>query len=76
MQPTLFDFGPKPPRAKPRVMMHVSDASCCGDEDGSHEVCFACAKCGHETEWVTVRNVTEGRRGWPCPVCNKEPDHA
>lgn len=69
---TLFDLPPKP-RRQPRKMMHVCDAGDCGCSIGdseSHSVRFACRRCGHETDWVQVRNVTEGKRGMPCPKCN------
>lgn len=72
-QPRLFDDD-KRKRKPPRTMMHVCDAgdSGCGALDGdSHIVRMSCSKCGHETDWITVRNVTEGRKGLPCPVCNQ-----
>lgn len=71
-QTTLFDFPPR--KRKPRrQIMHVIDAdtdcACC-DADHSHNVRFACKSCGHETGWIRVANVTEGKRGKPCPKCN------
>lgn len=69
-QSFLFET-PKKKRTKPRVLMHVFDAGNCGGcDDGEHDVCFECRKCGHQTDWVRVRTVTEGRRGVPCPKCN------
>lgn len=77
MPDTLFDKG-KNPRAKPRVMMHVVDAGPgCEIEGGPHAVVLECGWCGHNTGWITVQTITEGKRGKPCPVCNKlEGDHA
>lgn len=71
MQPTLFEN--ERARQPRRVLMHVIDAGGgCGDEPGTHEVVMQCGKCGYETGWITVRTVTEGRRGRPCPKCNQE----
>lgn len=70
MQAKLFDKG----RRKPRVMMHVCDAGdhgCLVDSPGEHIVRFECPRCGYGTGWVTVANVTEGKRGKPCPRCNE-----
>ena len=56
------------PRRKPRVMMHVSDA---GNGPGCQIIRFECTKCGHDTDWMEdVRNVSENKRGMPCPKCN------
>lgn len=67
--PPLFDIAK--PRKSRRVMMHVTDAGETGFEDrGSHSVCMACPKCGHQTGWIAVKTVTEGKRGKPCPKCN------
>ena len=69
---TLFDLPPKE-RAPRQVLMHVTDAGETGfEERGAHSVCLKCAKCGHETGWVTVQSVTEGKRGKPCPICNRK----
>ena len=64
--PDLFP-DTKPPRAKPRVMMHVIDAGDCIAK-------FECAKCGAKSEWVPIANITEGKRGIPCPTCNQPKD--
>lgn len=68
MTPDLFP-DTKPPRAKPRVLMHVIDAG----GEGAHDVMalMQCAKCGAESEWLSFKNVTEVKRGIPCPECNK-----
>lgn len=71
MQPTLFEL-PKKPRAKSRVMMHVTDAGPGECSDGAHLVIMECRRCGHETDWFEVQSTTEGKRGKPCPKCNKE----
>ncbi len=68
--PDLFP-GTKP-RAQPRKLMHVCDASGCGDEDGSGAlVRMRCTRCGAETGWITLPTVTEAKRGIPCEQCNR-----
>jgi len=71
---TTADMFPdlKPPRAKPRKLMHVVDcgnANCGGLEDGEQLVQFECARCGHKSDWLVMPNVTTAKRGVPCPVC-------
>lgn len=71
MAGTVDLFGQKP--RKPRQwLMHVIDAGndCCVSEPGEQLVRYGCQRCGHETDWVTARNVTEAKRGIPCPKCN------
>lgn len=64
----------KPPRQKPRKLMHVFDAGNevgCGSAGSSrHVVRFKCYRCGHETDWMLVETVSEAKRGIPCPQCN------
>lgn len=62
-------FGPKPRKPR-RVMMRVVDAGV-GDGTG-HIVNFVCPRCGHDDGWWNVSSVSEGKRGIPCPKCNKE----
>lgn len=52
-------------RRPPRVLMHVMDA-------GDVGVQFRCARCGHETGWISGLTVTKAKRGLPCPDCNQE----
>jgi len=68
--PPLFDI--TEPRKPRRVMMHVCDAGETGCErnPGAHSVRLECTRCGRRTEWIEVKNVTEGKRGKPCPICN------
>jgi hypothetical protein len=69
--PDLFPAS-KPPRAVPRKLMHVSDASpdgCFGD--GLATVRMMCARCRYESDWLAL-SVTNAKRGTPCPNCNKE----
>ena len=33
---------------------------------------FQCKRCGWQSEWLCFDNVTEIRRGIPCPKCNRE----
>jgi hypothetical protein len=67
-------FAPARPRRKARVMMHVIDAGCapCADMDGDDPliVILECGKCGHKTDWLPFRTITEAKRGAPCPNCN------
>jgi hypothetical protein len=47
---------------------HVVDA---GHGPGpGHWAEFECARCGWRSEWMHIENVTAGKRGIPCPVCN------
>ncbi len=74
MTPDLFP-DTKLPRAKPRVLMHVSDASDCHtgrQEDLGKPMCvMKCTRCGQESEWLVFDTVTEAKRGIPCPTCNQ-----
>jgi len=61
-------------RAKPRVLMHVTDA---GDvqsgvaEDLGKPMCrMRCRRCSSETERLIFSSVTEAKRGIPCATCN------
>jgi DNA-directed RNA polymerase subunit RPC12/RpoP len=71
--PELFP-GTKPPRARPRVLMHVSDAADChtgAEADMGKPMCvMRCTKCSQETEWLIFETATEAKRGIPCPTCN------
>jgi DNA-directed RNA polymerase subunit RPC12/RpoP len=67
----LFEIEPETPkpRKKPRKLMHVYDAG--PAEDGQCMVVFLCGRCDHKTDWLLAKNVTEAKRGMPCPKCNK-----
>lgn len=71
-QPPLF--GSTRDRRPRRVLMHAFDAAENYDPcaPASYVVRFECPKCGHQTDWMRVGSVTEGRRGIPCVVCNLE----
>lgn len=56
------------PRARPRVLMHVSDAG--EREDGQHICVMTCRRCGAVTGWLPFANMTEAKRGVPCQACN------
>lgn len=75
MKPDLFPET-VPPRRKPRVLMHVSDAAdaqCCAAEDVGKRMCvMTCGRCKASTEWLIFETVTEAKRGIPCEACNKE----
>jgi DNA-directed RNA polymerase subunit RPC12/RpoP len=60
--PNLFGGLPRAPRI---LRMHVIDA-------GEGVAKFRCARCGYSSGWVSVRTVTEGKRGIPCPRCNRD----
>lgn len=70
-QPLLF---PHLPRSRRRyIRMRVIDASGMFDEapyPGVQHVRFKCWKCGAETDWEEMPNVTAARRGIPCHNCN------
>jgi len=55
-------------RAKPRVLMHVSDAG--EREDGQHICVMTCRICGIKTDWLSFATMTEAKRGIPCEACN------
>ena len=66
-------FGPvlKMPR---RVMMHATDTGHApgmmpgwSTDLGGY---FECPKCGHDAGWLFNMQVSEIRRGLPCPQCN------
>lgn len=61
--------GTKPPRAKPRVMMHGVDFGYDGPWTLAHVVC---GRCGHDGDWLIFDNDSDARRGAPCPACNEE----
>ena len=61
----------KPPRLKPRKLMHVCDASHDDFDDGLASVRMNCMICDHTTDWLAM-SVTEAKRGIPCPNCNAE----
>ncbi len=59
---------PAAPRARPRVLMHVSDA---GEREDGQQICvMSCRHCGAETEWLPFATITEAKRGIPCEACN------
>lgn len=76
MTPDLFPDS-KPPRAKPRVLMHVCDATDvhtgAADDLGKPMCRMRCGKCGAETDWLVFETVTDAKRGIPCEACNKNP---
>lgn len=56
--------------ARPHVWrMHVIDA---GYASGGLIAELKCARCGHQTGWLTFQTVTEAKRGLPCPKCNAD----
>lgn len=73
MTPDLFP-GTKPPRAKPRVLMHVTDSTDvhtgAADDLGKPMCRMRCTRCEAETDWLIFDTVTEAKRGIPCEVCN------
>lgn len=62
------------PRKKREWLMHVTDCANgnCGPlEDGEQIVSMLCARCGYESEWISMPSVTVAKRGLPCPKCNQ-----
>lgn len=68
--------GTKPPRAKPRVLMHVCDAGQVShgpEDDLGKPLCqMRCSRCGAQSDWLVFDTVTEAKRGIPCDACNPE----
>ena len=65
------------PRKKREWLMHVVDCANgnCGElEDGEQVVAMKCARCGHESGWISLPSVTAAKRGLPCPKCNTVPN--
>jgi len=55
----------KPPRKKPRVMAHVTDA-------GVDAILFECKKCGWNSSWlINDISISDAKRGIPCERCNE-----
>lgn len=62
-------FGFKKPRVKPQFRAHIIDA---GAGYSKPQIgLFKCHRCHWESRWIEFDTVTEGKRGIPCPVCNK-----
>jgi hypothetical protein len=65
-----------PPRAQPRVLMHVFDAGtahCGRAEDLGKPICrMACCRhrCQVQSAWLVFDTISEARRGIACPKCN------
>lgn len=77
-QLVLLDPPPKPPRRKPRVLMHVYDA---GEQDGRGPVAqYVCGRCEHRTDWIDTPPGPRGgfsqHRTKPCPKCNEPEEDA
>ena len=70
--PRTVEMFDKPPRARPRVMMHWDDA---GHDGNSPMGNFVCKRCGHRAGWLCC-DENEMRRGVPCPNCSAEPQPA
>ncbi len=66
-----------PPRARPRVLMHVRGATNVDHgryEDLGKPMCTMwCRRCGDETDWLIFDTISEAERGIPCPKCNAGP---
>lgn len=63
-----------PPRARPRVLMHVSDAGVtdCGraEDLGKPRCRMSCSRCALESVWLVFDTMTEAKRGVAWPICN------
>lgn len=62
----------KPPRKKPRVLMHVIDAGDGAEFGTPHCARFKCKTCKRETDWSGYGTITEIKRGIPCDNCNSD----
>lgn len=62
----MADLFPSLPRRARRKLMHVIDA---GSRGRDLMVRFACARCGHQSDWTRAATITEAKRGKPCPTC-------
>ncbi|MDO9105192.1 MAG: hypothetical protein Q7U57_09555 [Methylovulum sp.] len=60
----------KPPRKKPRVLMHVIDVDGDPCDQDKPIAQFQRRKCGTISDWLNCDNVTEVKRGIPCKKCN------
>lgn len=65
----LFDK-PKRPRVWRMRVTDAGDGTYCTDE-APISVRYAFGRCGHETDWMDARTVSEAKRGMPCPCCNR-----
>lgn len=63
-QSEMFDKQRKPRR----VLARMIDAG--QYPDGRLAVHFACRRCGW-VQWLAVKTKMAGKRGHPCPSCNK-----
>lgn len=59
-------FGYVKPRAQRRVLMQCTNMG--SAPDGSDISFFECRRCPHEGWYIA--NLTQSRRGIPCPSCN------
>jgi len=70
----------KPARAKPRVLMHVSDSVEChtgaADDLGKPMCVMTCKRCSTSSDWLIFDTVSEAKRGIPCPTCNPPPSES
>lgn len=65
------------PRKPREWLMHVVDCANgnCGHTEGNEQIVYMkCYRCGHETGWISMPNVTAAKRGLPCPKCNTVPN--
>jgi len=61
----MEEIKPQLPRKRPRKLMHVIDA-------GQDMIHMKCWHCGYDDGETTMRTtVTEAKRGYPCPECNR-----
>ena len=68
---TSFLLQDSPIRRPQRRLMHVTDAGD-GSSFGCETICTFRCRCGYESDWIPLKNITEAKRGLPCPACNKE----
>lgn len=55
-------------RARPRVLMHVTDTTLM--PDGRHACVMVCKRCRSRTGWLPFSSLSKAKRGVPCEACN------
>ena len=71
-QHQLFETKETKPRRPRRWLMHVVDMGNSDEQSHPHCARFVCARCGHDSDWLNCRTMSEIMRGIPCPKCNKQ----
>ncbi|GCD50134.1 hypothetical protein BJI49_09745 [Acetobacter pasteurianus] len=77
-KPDLFGF--QRPRAPRRFMAHMVDvgiSDCVPQDSNMTQIAeFKCNRCGWESGWIYMKNVTAVKHGVPCDECNGSSENA